>query len=177
MTPAGHESTDVLDAVLYGLGVAGIAAAITLGALSLRAGLTTGACIAGGSNSSFLRCAPGMIPALGVTAGLGAVGLGLTLGTVRRRPLPNPLPLAWAAMFLVVGWFFLDDGLIHPGEQGVRIGFIVIAVVFAGLAFAPLLSGGRTDRPAPRPGWWALVVGAGAVGCAGAVVVWSVLSG
>jgi hypothetical protein len=162
---------------LYGLGVLAVTAAITLGALAVRTGLRTGACIAGGSDSSFLGCAPGMLPALGIAVGLSALGLGLTMWTVRHRALPNPLPLAWAALFLAVGWFFLDDGLLRPGEQGVRIGFVVLAVVFGALALAPLLTGRPADRPAPRPRWWALVVVSAAIGCGAAVVVWSVLSG
>jgi hypothetical protein len=47
-------------------------------------------------------------------------------------------PLAWPALFLSLGWNFLEYGLDPPGAAGVAPGWLVCAVVFGLMGAVPL---------------------------------------
>ncbi len=120
----------------------GLAACLTLLFLGMRAVMDIGgACASGGPFVSVQPCPDG-VPALMVIGTLGLFGfggLGLWAGArVGGAWVALPL-LAWPALFLSLGWNFLEYGLRPPGEEpGPAIGWLFCGVVFMLMGAVPL---------------------------------------
>jgi hypothetical protein len=56
---------------------------------------------------------------------------------------PNLTLLAWPALFLSLGWNFLEYGVDPPGTGGVAVGWLICAVVFFAMGGIPLVIGIR----------------------------------
>jgi hypothetical protein len=115
-----------------------LALSLTILFLSMRAVMEVGgACASGGPYEIAQPCPKGvgwMMP-VSIFAGMGsALALALTAGTG-----PKLWTLAWPALFLSLGWNFLEYGLDPPGTAGNSPGFLVCAVVFALMGGAPLV--------------------------------------
>ena len=138
------------------VGVAVFTASLTVLYLTMREVMAVGgSCASGGPYTVAVPCPRGawMAPVSIFTglAGVAAVFL--------WRPRGGPLLglLAWPALFLALGWNFLDHGLDGPDGGGIAIGWLVCAAVFVAMGGVPLLVVGRMavlgdgDAP-PRPG-------------------------
>jgi hypothetical protein len=79
---------------------------------------------------------------IGMLGLFGFGGLGLWAGArVGRGWAALPL-LAWPALFLSLGWNFLEYGIRPPGGQsGPEIGWLICGVVFVAIGAVPLVIG------------------------------------
>ncbi|SEO84690.1 SHOCT domain-containing protein [Trujillonella endophytica] len=129
--------------VLLGLGVAAGAGAITVLSLIMRSvSAVGGSCADGGPYVSAQPCPDGTGAAMLQVLGLALLCfVGVLYGTSVLKA-PNPLWLGWPALFLTLGWNFLEDGFDPPdGSGGVIGGFVFCGVLFVLMGAAPLLLG------------------------------------
>lgn len=125
--------------------VFGLAACVTVIFLSMRAVMDIGgACGSGGPYVPVQPCPDGVaaLMTIGMLGIFGFGGLGLWAGAqVGRGWAALPL-LAWPALFLSLGWNFLEYGIRPPGGQsGPEIGWLVCGVVFVATGAIPLVIG------------------------------------
>lgn len=144
---------------LYLLGVALVAAGITLLFLGMRAVMDIGGyCAEGGPYVIATPCPEGAPAAtfLGIFGGLAGFFLAFWKGAEIGERAIAVLFLAWPALFGALGYNFLQYGFDPPGDDpGWAWGWIVCGVVFWAIAFGPLLLGrssAATARGVPRPG-------------------------
>ena len=132
------------EAIRAGIGVltplAGVACGITLLYLGMRSVMEIGgACASGGPYVPRQPC-PAGVPALmigGIWGGIVCAFL-YVWQTIKHR-VPSLTVLFWPALFLSLGWNFLDFGLHPPGEDGLAWGWLVCAVVFLLMGGIPLV--------------------------------------
>jgi hypothetical protein len=122
------------------VGVAGVAFSLTLLFRSMRSVQSIGGfCASGGPYQIAHQCPKGiggLLP-LSIFGGLAFLFLFAVSAGETGRPL---LLLAWPALFLSLGWNFLDFGLhLTTSGQGVDGGFLVCAVVFIAMGAVPLI--------------------------------------
>jgi hypothetical protein len=146
MRPRGVVRTHVVPVVCAGV----LALCLTMLFLSMRAVMEVGgSCASGGPYEIATPCPRGvgwMFP-VGIMGGMAsALGLALTAGKGPRLWL-----LAWPALFLSLGWNFLEYGLNPPGAAGTSPGFLVCAAVFALMGGIPLAV---VLRAAPMATFW-----------------------
>lgn len=160
----------MLDVVLYFVGVAGVAAAITLGFLADRAVMDVGGmCAEGGPYVIAQHCPRNtelMIP-LAFLGAAAAIVLTAWKGSTIGGGAGSVALLAWPAAFGAVGFTSLQYGLDPPGDQpGWVWGWLVMGIIFLAMALIPLLLGiavilgvgsdrgsaGRPAAPAPQSG-------------------------
>ena len=150
--------------VVLGLGVAAGAAAITILSLIMRSVTELGgSCAGGGPYVSAQPCPSGTGTALLLVFACVFVCIIGTLWAASVLKAPMPLLLGWPALFLTLGWNFLEDGFAPPTGESISIGFVVCGVIFVLMGAAPLLlwlsiakEARRTRRararvPAPPP--------------------------
>ncbi|MEU8259185.1 hypothetical protein AB0C02_00980 [Micromonospora sp. NPDC048999] len=107
--------------------------------LGMRAVMAIGgSCADGGPYVSARPCPDGAAGTMigGVFGGLAGLFVYAALGL---RAGPRLIWLAWPALFLSLGWNFLDYGLNPAGRHGVDVGLLVVAGVFAAMGGLPLL--------------------------------------
>jgi hypothetical protein len=123
-----------------GLGLG--AACITLMFLSMRSVMEIGgACADGGPYVSAQPC-PDNVPGIMVGSIWGLVLACAVAGVAAvkmHRGYGAIVLLAWPALFLSLGWNFLEYGLDPPGQDGTEIGWLICAVVFFAMGGGPLL--------------------------------------
>jgi hypothetical protein len=159
--PAGRV---VWKAGLLTLGTLGFVFFLTLLYLSMRAVMDVGgACAEGGPYEIRQQCPEGvawMVP-VSIFGMFASVGIGF-LGVFRQGG-PRPYVFAWSALFLSLGWNFLEYGFDPPGG-GTSGGWLVCGFVFVIMGGVPLLTlrYGSTARWAfwgpragagPEPSW------------------------
>jgi Short C-terminal domain len=121
------------------VGLGGVACAMTVLFLSMRAVLDIGgSCATPGAYAVAHPCPDGVA---GLT--VGSVFLGLAAALVYAISLvpkgPGFLGLLWPALFLSLGWNFLDYGWNPPGGEGIVWGWMVCGILFVLMGAAPLL--------------------------------------
>ena len=125
------------------IGIAGLAMCLTLLFLSMRAVMDIGgACADGGPYVSRQSCPSGVpLAMIGGIFGLFAFGGLATAGGVQVGGRYGGIVfLAWPALFLSLGWNFLEYGIRPPGGDGPDIGWLVCGVVFVLMGALPLLA-------------------------------------
>jgi hypothetical protein len=152
------------DVAVYLLAVAGLTACLTLVFLSMRAVLDIGGfCAEGGPFVIETHCPEG-VPLLltgGIFGLFGFGGLMAWRGSRLGEAFGALVLLAWPALFLSLGWNFLEYGLWPPGPaQGVVLGWLIPGLVFMLMGGLPLL--------ALRPAGGAKRAGSGVFGSSGA---------
>ncbi|GII55545.1 hypothetical protein Pth03_39340 [Planotetraspora thailandica] len=146
LTPLGLVRRSI--GLLIGLGA--LSCALTLLYLAVSALMTLGgSCGAGGPYVVETPCPAGIawIIPVSIFGGLAALGL----YAVSLLPVgPKLVVLAWPALFLSLGWVFLDAAL--DPELGVDVGFMICAVLFIVMGGLPLLF--MANRDALRRVFW-----------------------
>lgn len=141
--PAPRGQSRLVDGALYLVGTAGLAFSIGLLFLGMRAVMGVGGfCAEGGPYVVETHCPPGVdLMFLAFPLGFGAVGLMIWKGApLGERYAMLPL-LAWPALFLSLGWNFLEFGIGAPG--GLALGWLVPGVMFVLMGGVPLWVGVR----------------------------------
>jgi hypothetical protein len=123
------------------VGMAGVTAALTIMFFAMRAVMEIGgSCASGNTPYEISRPCPDGVPGLMI----GSIFLGLLLlGVYGLNAVgPNLTLLAWPALFLSLGWNFLDFGVNPPdGSDGLVWGWLLCGVLFVLMGGAPLLIG------------------------------------
>jgi hypothetical protein len=132
----------VTDVALYLLGVFGIAASLTVVFLGMRAVMDVGGfCAEGGPYEIQTHCPEGtaLLLPLSIFAGIGSAALMAWKGQQLGSPFGALVTLAWPALFISLGWNFLEYGLWPGDNSGVVWGWIIPGVVFEIMGIVPLL--------------------------------------
>jgi hypothetical protein len=144
-----------VDVVLYLVGVAGLAASITLLFLGMRAVLDIGGfCAEGGPYQIQTHCPDGvaLLMPLAVFGGFGAAGLMAWKGAALGSVYAGLVFLAWPALFLSLGWNFLEYAFSPPpGMSGIQLGWLIPGILFVIMGAVPLLSALPIGRALRRP--------------------------
>ena len=120
--------------------LAGVACGLTLLYLGMRAVMDIGgACASGGPYVPRVECPEG-VPLL-MFAGIwgGLIFVGLYLWSTSKHKVPTLVAFAWPALFLSLGWNFLDYGIDPPVGEGLVWGWLICAVLFVAMGGLPLL--------------------------------------
>lgn len=127
--------------VVVGVALAGVACALTLLYLGMRAVMDVGGfCASGGAYEIRQECPQG-IPAVMVGSIWGGlVFAGIYAWQVFRHGIPNFVSLLWSALFLSLGWNFLDYAFTSSLSDGVVWGWLICGVVFVLMGALPLLA-------------------------------------
>ena len=150
------------DGGLYLAGAAGLAASITVLFLGMRAVLGVGGfCAEGGPYVIEVHCPPGVAELMPLSI-LGLFvfgGLMFWKGASLGGPYGLLPALAWPALFLSLGWNFLEFGVNPPGG-GLALGWLIPGVVFVLMGGGPLVLAvgawrqARSRRPGSAGGGW-----------------------
>ena len=129
-------------ALLFLGGIAWLSCSITFVYLGMRSVMDVGgACADGGPYVSAQPCPDNVAWFMigGIWGGFLAAGA-IIVGAARLgRGYGMIVLLAWPALFLSLGWNFLEYGLDPPGPGGVEIGWLVCAALFAVMGGGPLV--------------------------------------
>ena len=143
--------------IRYLVGVAGLAFCLTALFLSMRAVMAIGgACASGGPYVPAVVC-PDVVIALTPLSIFGLFlfgGLAFWGGASLGGGWAALVALAWPALFLSLGWNFLEFGLNPPGAEPGQLawGWLICAVVFGIMGGGPLVVGIWGLREARRGG-------------------------
>lgn len=152
--PLGRPVPSGADVILYLLGIAGVAAGITLLFLGMRAVMDVGGmCAEGGPYVIETTCPEGVpiVMLLGIFGSLGSLFLAGWKGIAIGEGAVSVLFLGWPALFGVLGFNFLQYGFDPPGDDpGWAWGWLICGVLFWAIAFGPLLLGAWGARSAGR---------------------------
>ena len=144
---SADRATPPLGAVIrYLLGMGGLAFSITILWLSMRAVMGIGgACASGGPFVPAVECPDAVVALtpLSIFGGLVAGGLAIWGGAALGGAWAGLFFLAWPALFLSLGWNFLEFGLRPPGGEPGEVvwSWLFCAVVFILMGAGPLLLG------------------------------------
>jgi hypothetical protein len=138
------------------LTLAGAACGMTLLFLGMRAVMAVGGACADGNPPYVIAtpCPRGVPLAVfgGVFGGLACLG---AYGMVTAaRQIPNLIAFAWPALFLSLGWNFVEFGVRPVGGGGLVWAWLLCGVLFAAMGAVPLLIAApaavrRFSEPAP----------------------------
>jgi hypothetical protein len=138
---AGSSLKWVRPSVTIFVSLAGVSAALTLLFLSMRSVMEIGgACASGQTPFVISHPCPKGVPLLmigGVWGGL--IFAGIYAWQSISRGLPSFVGLLWPALFLSLGWNFLEFGINPPGTGGLAWGWLVCAVLFIIMGGVPLI--------------------------------------
>jgi hypothetical protein len=131
------------DRALYLVGVFGLSASLTALWLGMRTVMNVGGyCASGGPYEIAVPCPEGVeaVLFLSIPAGLVFAGLVGWSGSRIGRGWARLLLLAWPAMFLSLGWNFLEYAVRPPDGSGdLVLGWLVPGIVFVAMGGVPLL--------------------------------------
>ena len=143
---ADRTSPSLSAVVRYLLGMGGLALSLTLLWLSMRAVMDIGgACASGGPYVPAVEC-PDIVIAMTPLSIFGLFlfgGLAIWGGASIGAGWAGLVGLAWPALFLSLGWNFLEYGLNPPGAEPGQLewSWLLCAVVFGVMGGAPLAIG------------------------------------
>ena len=130
----------IVKAVLLTLGTLVFVVCLTMVYRSMRSVMDIGgSCASGNTPYEIARPCPkgvGWMMSVGIFGMF--IGAGISLLGVFPQGGPRPYVFAWSALFLALGWNFLDYGFDAPGG-GTSAGWLICGFVFAAMGGVPLL--------------------------------------
>jgi len=143
------------DVVLYAVGVVGLVACLTLLFLGMRAVMDIGGYCADGGPYEINQHCPEGIPLVMILGVFGLFGFGALMGwkgVAIGGVYAGLVLLAWPALFLSLGWNFLEYAFNPPGdESGIVWGWLIPGVLFVLMGGLPLLALLPERRPTKAP--------------------------
>src|ERR1044071_2608881 len=139
---SSDRSYGLTDVALYLLGAFGIAASITLVFLGMRAVMDVGGfCAEGGPYEIQTRCPEGtaLLLPLAIFGGVASALLMSWKGQQLGSPFGASVTLAWPALFISLGWNFLQYGLWPGAHSGVAWGWVIPRVLLEIMGIVPLV--------------------------------------
>ena len=122
------------------IGLTGVVIGLTCLFFGMRAVMEVGgSCGSGTASQPSSQPCPEGVPGLmmgGIFGGLACLGI----YAVSAYPV-NLTALAWPALFLSLGWNFLDYGINPPDDSGASVGWLICAVIFGLMGGVPLVIG------------------------------------
>jgi hypothetical protein len=151
MPDATTDSTPLRKWTLMVVGIAGTVACLSILFLSMRAVMDVrGRCVSGTTGLNLPPCPDGVA---GLMVGSIFLGIGFLAVYAFNAVGPNLTWLAWPALFISLGWNFLQYGIDPPGpESGPIWGWLICAVLFIGMGAGPLVIGIAAIRKGATPG-------------------------
>jgi len=147
----------------YLLGVAVLAGSLTLLFLSMRAVMDVGGmCASGGPYVPRVECPDAVVAfmPLSIFSGLAGVGLMVWGGSAIPGPWASLALLAWPALFVSLGWNFLEYGFFPPeGADGWVWSWVFCGVLFMVMGLGPVIVAIGSAREALDDGGRAYVGG------------------
>ena len=148
MTAQIHDTAsepDLLERARATIGIfvtlAGIACGLTMLYMGMRAVMGVGGLCAEGGPFVIEQHCPKGVPGL-VLGGIwgGIIFYGLYVWQSIKHKVPSFILLGWSALFLSLGWNFLEFGVDPPGTDGGLVwGWLTCAIVFGLMGGLPLL--------------------------------------
>ena len=132
--------------------------------LGMRGIMRLGGFVASGGPYEIAHPAPGWVWILPVSIIVGMISVFVSLGAGHRIGGPSLMSLAWSALFLSLGWNFLEFGLHPPVGDGLVWGWLICGVLFVPMGAFPLWIILATVRDRLRERRRARAVGAGTSG-------------
>ncbi|MEP7157987.1 MAG: hypothetical protein ABI797_01045 [Chloroflexota bacterium] len=144
MTGLGsHSRYGPFDVAVYLVGVALLTACLTLVFLAMRAVMDVGGfCAEGGPYEIQTHCPEGVVVLmpLAIFGGIGAAALMAWKGAQIGGIFVALVGLAWPALFISLGWNFLEYALWPPPpDTGIVLGWLIPGVIFVIMGAVPLL--------------------------------------
>lgn len=132
---------DAKEALWVFVSLAAVAASLTVLFLGMRSVMEIGGACAEGGPFVPVRPCPAGVPGLMVGGiWIGLIAAGLYVWRASRARALSLVGFFWPALFISLGWNFLEFGLNPPGPvDGLVWGWIVCAVVFFLMGAAPLV--------------------------------------
>jgi Short C-terminal domain len=128
----------VTKTVLLTVGTLGFVVCLTLMYHSMRAVMDVGgSCASGGPYAISRPCPDGVAWVMPVAIFGGIISVGIGLLGVFPQGGPRPYAFAWSALFLALGWNFLEYGF-DPPAGGTSPGWLVCGFVFVLMGGVPL---------------------------------------
>lgn len=116
-----------------------LVACLTVLFLTMRAVMAIGGyCASGGPYAIRVQCPEDVVVLLPVSIVLGLLAAFVYASSSAKLPGPRLWPLAWPALFLSLGWNFLEFGLDPPFGAGPDFAWLLCAVVFFVMGLVPL---------------------------------------
>ena len=126
-------------AVVSLVSLAVLVACLTVLFLTMRMVMDLGgSCASGGPYVIRAQCPEGVVVLLPASIMLGLLAAFIYASSSAGLPGPRLWPLAWPALFLSLGWNFLEFGLNPPFGAGPEFGWLLCAVVFFVMGLVPL---------------------------------------
>ena len=164
MEPKAAPPLKPLALVGAAVGLFGVACGMTWLYLGMRSVMEIGGACAEGGPYQIAQPCPDGVPGLMVGGILGGlVFLGIFAASARALGAGYGMLTLWAwpALFLSLGWNFLEYGVDAPDQEGLVWGWLVCGVLFALMGGLPLLfllapkqlraAFWPPDRPEPKP--------------------------
>ena len=120
------------------ISVFGLSFSLTCLYIGMRGIMRLGGFVASGGPYEIAHPAPRYVWIFPVSIFLGLICVFIQGAQAGKLGGLNLVPLAWPALFISLGWNFLEFGFHPPGGAGLAWGWLVCGVVFWLMGFVPL---------------------------------------
>ncbi|MEO7399047.1 MAG: hypothetical protein ABIW84_10825 [Ilumatobacteraceae bacterium] len=128
--------------LLFLISIASIVAAMTILYRTMRSVMAVGgSCGSGGPYEIRIECPDGIPLLMNIAIWGGVIFLFVAIVAIHKVRAPNLLWLLWPALFLSLGFNFIQFGVDPPGGDDPVAGWIVCGALFGVMGGVPLLIG------------------------------------
>jgi hypothetical protein len=112
---------------------------LTLVYHAMRGVMDLGGFVAYGGPYVIAHEAPGWVWVFPLSIFLMLASVFMSLGTSSKTSGPNLMSLSWSALFIALGWNFVEYGFSLRTGHGIQWGWAVCALIFVIMGLAPLV--------------------------------------